>query len=120
VGVVAIGVLSCIAPLFGRTVLVWMINAGSFATVVAYLFVPIAFLALRRREPDMPRPFKVRHPRLVGGGAVLLALALLTAYLPGSPSALLWPYEWAMILVWAVLGLVLWLAYRLRGPFTPA
>ncbi len=112
VGVVTIGALSCLAPLFGRTVLVWMINAGSFATVIAYLFVPIAFLALRRNEPDMPRPFRVSHPRLVGVGAVVLALALLTAYLPGSPSALLWPYEWAMILVWAVLGVLLMLRYR--------
>lgn len=112
VGVVTIGALCCLAPLFGRTVLVWMINAGSFATVMAYLFVPIAFLALRRKEPDMPRPFRVRHPRLVGGAAVVLAVALLTAYLPGSPSALLWPYEWVMILVWAALGVVLYVRYR--------
>jgi amino acid transporter len=114
VGVLAIGALSCLAPLFGRTVLVWMIDAGSFATMVAYLFVPIAFLALRRHEPAMPRPFRVRHPRLVGYSAVVLAVTLLTAYLPGSPSALLWPYEWVMILVWATLGVVLWLRFRLR------
>lgn len=114
VGVVAIGVLSFFAPLFGRTVLVWMIDAGSFATLIAYLFVPIAFLVLRRNEPDMPRPFRVSHPRLVGYGAIALAVALLTAYLPGSPSALLWPYEWAIVLVWAAVGLVLWLRYRVR------
>ena len=114
VGVVTIGVLCCLSPLFGRTVLLWMINAGGFATIVAYFFVPVAFLVLRRREPEMARPFRVSHPRLVGGGAVLLALALFCAYLPGSPSALLWPYEWAMIVVWALLGVGLWLRYRLR------
>jgi amino acid transporter len=119
VGVVTIGALCCLAPLFGRTVLVWMINAGSFATVMAYLFVPIAFLALRRKEPDMPRPFRVRHPRLVGVSAVVLAVALLIAYLPGSPSALLWPYEWAMILVWAVLGVVLYVRYRVTAGRRP-
>jgi amino acid transporter len=113
VGVVTIGVLSCLAPLFGRTVLVWMINAGSFATVVAYLFVPMAFLALRRNEPDMVRPFRVSHPKLVGYGGVVLAVALLAAYMPGSPSALLWPYEWGMILVWTTIGVLLWLRYRL-------
>ena len=41
--IIAIGLLSCAAPLFGRTVLVWLINAGGFATIVAYFFVPIAF-----------------------------------------------------------------------------
>ena len=25
---------------------------------------------------------------------ILLALGLISAYLPGSPSALVWPYEW--------------------------
>jgi basic amino acid/polyamine antiporter, APA family len=114
VGVIAIGALSCIAPLFGRTVLVWMINAGAFATLIAYLFVPIAFLVLRRKEPAMPRPFRVSHPRVVGVGAIVLAVALLAAYMPGSPSALLWPFEWAMILVWSGLGMVLWLRYRVR------
>jgi basic amino acid/polyamine antiporter, APA family len=114
IGVVVIGVLSCFAPLFGRTVLVWMINAGAFATLIAYLFVPIAFLALRRDAPEMARPFRVRHPRLVGYGAIALAIALLCAYLPGSPSALSWPHEWAMIVVWAGVGLALWLRYRLR------
>nr|WP_231896189.1 hypothetical protein [Haloferax sp. BAB-2207] len=28
-------------------------------------------------------------------------------YLPGSPSALAWPYEWAMVGGWCLLGVVL-------------
>jgi amino acid transporter len=114
VGVIAIGILSCLAPLFGRTVLVWLIDAGGFATIIAYTFVPLAFLVLRRKEPDLPRPFRITHPRLVGVGAFILALALITAYLPGSPSALIWPYEWLTITVWAVLGVVLFVRYRIR------
>jgi amino acid transporter len=114
VGVIAIGILSCLAPLFGRTVLVWLIDAGGFATIIAYTFVPLAFLVLRRKEPDLPRPFRITHPRLVGVGAFILALALITAYLPGSPSALIWPYEWLTITVWAVLGVALFVRYRVR------
>ena len=114
VGVIAIGVLSCLAPLFGRTVLVWLIDAGGFATIVAYLFVPLAFLALRRKLPDMPRPFRITHPRLVGYGGFTLAVALIFAYLPGSPSALIWPYEWMTICIWAVLGVILYLRYLYR------
>ncbi len=116
VGILVIGALSCVAPLFGRTILVWMVNAGSFATTIAYLFVPIAFLALRRREPDLPRPIRITNPRFVGGSAILLAAALLMAFLPFSPSALAWPYEWGMILAWALLGVVVFACYRPSRP----
>lgn len=110
VGILAIGAVSIVAPLFGRTILVWLINSGSFAVTITFLFVAISFLVLRQREPDMPRPFKVSHPNLVGWGAVVLSLGLLSAFLPWSESGLEWPYEWGTILVWAILGL-----FFLRG-----
>ncbi|NCF45834.1 MAG: amino acid permease, partial [Proteobacteria bacterium] len=107
VGIASIGVLSMVAPLFGKTILVWLINSGSFAVTIAFLFVAVSFLVLRRTEPDMPRPFRVSHPNLVGYGAVLLSLGLLSAFLPWSDSALQWPQEWLTIVVWAMLGLIL-------------
>ena len=113
VGVIAIGFLCCLSPLFGRTVLVWLINAASFATIVAYVFVPLAFLALRRKEPELPRPFRVLYPRLVGFGAFGLSVVLIGFYLPGSPSALIWPYEWLTITIWFTIGVFLFLRYRL-------
>ena len=114
VGIVTIGVLSCISPLFGRAILVWLVNAGSMAVVIAYVFVPIAFLVLRRRNPEMPRPFRVRWPRTVGVTAIVLALALLSLYLPFSPSSLVWPYEWAMVIGWALIGVCVWGAVLVR------
>lgn len=119
VGILAIGILSMFAPLFGKTILVWLINSGSFAVTIAFVFVAISFLVLRRKEPDMPRPFKVSHPRLVGYGAVLLALGLLSAFLPWSDSALSWPEEWMTIVIWTAIGLILWLRYRARHGDTP-
>lgn len=107
--IVVLGVLSCISPFFGRTILVWLINTGSLAVVVAYVFVPVAFLVLRARQPEMPRPFRVRAPRFVGCTAIVLGGALLCLYLPGSPSALAWPYEWIIVIAWAALGFGIWL-----------
>ena len=117
VGIITIGVLSMLSPLFGRTILVWLINSGSFGVMVAFLFVTISFLVLRRTEPDLERPFKVSHPNLVGWGGVLLSIALLSAFFPGSPSALAWPYEWLVILIWIALGFAMYFIYgqkRLR------
>ena len=121
VGIVVLGVLSCISPFFGRAILVWLVNAGAMAVVVAYLFVPIAFLVLRRRDPEMPRPFRVRWPRTVGGTAIALALGLFSLYLPFSPASLAWPQEWAMVLGWAVIGVVVWIGGRFRrAPVAPS
>jgi amino acid transporter len=112
IAVLAIGALSIVAPLFGRTILVWLIDAGSFAVMVAYVFVAAAFLALRAREPDMPRPFKVPRGNAVGWLAVVLGVALIAVYFPGSPSALKWPHEWAIVLAWTLLGGWLYAARR--------
>ena len=109
VGIIAIGVVSMIAPLFGRTILVWLVNSGSFAVTIAFLFVALSFLVLRHTEPEMIRPFRISHPNLVGYGAIILTLGLLSAFLPWSDSALAWPNEWLTIIVWTMLGaLILW------------
>lgn len=114
VGILAIGALSMFAPLFGRTILVWLVNSGSFAVTIAFLLVAVSFLVLRKREPDMPRPFRVSYPNLVGYGAVVMSIGLLSAFLPWSESALAWPDEWLTIVVWSVLGAgILW---RSRSP----
>ena len=113
--ILVIGVLCMVSPLFGRTILVWLINTSSFAVTIAFLFVAISFIALRRNEPDMPRPFRVSYPKVVGYGAVIMSLGLLSAFLPWSDSALAWPDEWLTILVWVVLGALILARYRARS-----
>jgi amino acid transporter len=107
--ILAIGLLSMAAPLFGRVLLVWIVDAGSFAVVIAYTLVAVSFLQLRKNQPDMPRPFRLKHGVPIGWLALLGSLGLLMLYLPGSPSALLWPVEWGLVGAWFVLG---WVFYR--------
>ena len=99
-----IGSLSIVAPLFGRPALVWLVDAGGLGIVVAYAFVAWSFLVLRRREPDMERPYRVRNGRVVGRVALALSIGISCLYLPGSPAALVWPHEWLIVIGWAVLG----------------
>jgi amino acid transporter len=107
--ILAIGLLSIAAPFFGRVMLVWIVDAGSFAVVVAYLLVAVSFLVLRAREPEMARPFRLRHGRLFGWLALAGSVGLVFLYLPGSPSALAWPIEWGLVGLWFAAG---WLVYR--------
>lgn len=106
--ILTIGMLTCLAPLFGRNALVWIVNAGSFGAVIAYLLVAISYVRLRRNEPYMPRPFKLPHGVALGWLGVICCVSLGLIYLPGSPSALA-PVEWVIVLSWSLLGLAFYL-----------
>jgi amino acid transporter len=86
--VLLIGALCFIAPFFGRRMLVWLVDAGSAATVIAYLLVAVSFLVLRKNEPGMERPYKVRFGVLVGILAVAMSVFMVVLYIPGMPSGL--------------------------------
>jgi len=102
-----IGVLSVLAPLFGQQMLVWLVDAGGVSLIIAYIMVALSFVVLRRREPEMDRPFRTPGGATTGVIAVVLATGIGILFLPGMPAALIWPYEWAILLAWAAAGLVL-------------
>lgn len=106
--IILIGLLSIIGPFFGRPALVWVVDAGGLGIVIAYAMVAWSFLVLRRKEPDLERPYRAPFGKFVGTAALLLAIGLGLLYLPGSPAALVWPQEWAIVLVWALVGLALY------------
>ena len=110
--ILLIGALSVIAPLFGRPALVWLVDAGGLGIVIAYAFVAWSFLVLRRREPDMPRPYRIGRGVLVGRIALVLSLGVALLYFPISPAALIWPHEWAIVFAWVAFGAVLFFARR--------
>ena len=68
-----IGALSVLAPFCGRKMLVWIVDAGNFGCCLAYCMVAISFIILRKKEPDMARPYKVKHYKIVGTIAVLMS-----------------------------------------------
>ncbi len=106
--VLLIGVIAMVAPFFGKQVLLWITNAAGFAALMAYLLVAISFVVLRRTHSDMPRPFKLPFGNLFGYLAILVVAVLALAYLPFSPAALAWPFEWLLLLAWFALGLPLY------------
>jgi len=114
--VVLVGALAVFAPLFGRRTLVWLVDAGGLGIVVAYAMVALSFIVLRHKEPEMPRPYRVRYGSFVGYTALVLSLGMMMLYLPGSPSALVWPYEWMILFSGAVVGAVFYVWARVtRG-----
>jgi basic amino acid/polyamine antiporter, APA family len=111
-----IGLLSVLAPVLGRSALVWIVDAGGFGIVLAYIFVAASFVALRVKAPEMERPYRAPAGMIVGWLAVLLSIGLGALYLPGSPAGLVWPQEWAIIGGWIVLGALAFGARKFSRP----
>jgi len=112
--VVVLTAVSAIGPFFGEPMLTWLAHAGSLATVVAYLMVAVSFIIIRRRHPDLRRPYRTPAPAVVGWLAVTATAFFILLYMPGSPSALAWPEEWVIVLVWTGLGVLFGLGLRRR------
>jgi amino acid transporter len=101
-----------LAPFAGRKMMVWICDAGNFGCCLAYCMVSLSFLILRKKEPDMPRPYKVPAYRFVGAMAVLMSGFMVLMYcIPGSGGNLVWQ-EWAMVGGWALLGVVFYVVCK--------
>ena len=100
---ILIGVLTMIAPFFGRQAMIFVVDAGGFSLLIAYAFVAISFLVMRRKFPNLERPFKVKYGVFVGLMAVTLSFGLAILFLPTMPAALV-PMEWWIVLLWYIVG----------------
>ena len=98
----------------------FMAGTLAFGSLLAFTIAHVSVIALRYREPDIKRPFKVPLNIKVGGGELPLPTAL---------AALLSAFGWTTVLVlhsgarivgilWMVFGIVLYTVYR-RGQDKP-
>lgn len=107
IAILFLGILSMFAPLFGRVMLIWIVDAANFACCLAYFMVAASFLRLRRIRPDIARPFRVRYGRAIGVAATIMAGFMALMYvMPGTGCALSWQ-EWIIVGGWALVGLLL-------------
>ena len=104
-----LGILAFVAPLLGRAALVWIVNAGGIGVVLGYLLVAISFMKLRKVQPDLARPYRIKNGKLVGSIAIILSILFIVIYLPGMPSSLAWPSEWLIVLAWYLIAAILYI-----------
>lgn len=105
-----IGFLTLLAPFLGRQALTWLVDVANMGCCVAYFIVALAFLKLRRTEPEMERPYRVRHARAIGVLAAIMAGFMVVMYIIPDTGATLVFEEWLIIIAWCVLA-VLFAAY---------
>lgn len=107
--ILLVGGICVVTPLLGRNALVWFVNTSAFGSVLSYLLVAVSFLVLRKKEPELERPFRVKYGKPMAVLVALFSAAFLLFYTPVGVS-LKWPDEWMLIIIWASIGVffVLW------------
>ena len=93
---------------------VWISDAGNFGCCFAYCMVALSFMILRKKEPDMPRPYKVPCYKFFGTMAVIMSGFMVAMYcIPGSGGNLILQ-EWLMVLGWSALGGVFYVVCKVK------
>ena len=93
-------------------------DASAFGTVVAYFMVALSFIFLRKKEPDLLRPYKAPGGIVTGVIAVLVSLFFIYLYTPISPNGL-GGICWAMIGGWTLLGVIFAIMAYVKFKDTP-
>lgn len=106
--ILMIAIPSTLAPLLGRPALVWFVEGGGLGMVVAWLMVAISFIILRKKAPEMERPFKLPGGTIIGWFAAILAGGVVLLYMPGMPASL-GTAEWVMVGLWSLVGAILYI-----------
>lgn len=104
--IILIGALSVISVFFGRKMLIWISDTASFACCVAYCMVAMSFLVIRKKEPDMARPYKVTNYRAVGLIATIMAGVMALLYLIPGSGCTFTAEELIIAVAWIALGIV--------------
>lgn len=75
------------------------------------MFVSISFCILRKKAPDMKRPYVVKNGMFVGVMAVILSGIMVSLYIIPIPfaSSALSLQEWIVVGTWSALGLIFYL-----------
>ena len=101
-------ILALVFGLLGEGALIWFLDTGGVYIGLAWFIGVISMYQIRRRYPNVERPYRVRLSWLPAIGAGAALLVILATLAPGTDMSLVWPYEYAILLVWVVLGVVIY------------
>ncbi len=112
-------ILSSLVVFMGANMTIFGIlaDALSLNVVLQWLLVSIIFLRLHKSKPDLPRPYRVKNPKVIGCISVICCIGFTCLYLPFSPAGLL-PIEWGILAVYVIFALIVDLAWNRKNKST--
>ena len=111
-----VGMIGSLVALLGRSAILPIVNVVSSCFALAFFLTCMAAIKLRRIRPEQHRPYRIPGGQITAAIASLscLFMLFLSLYQPYKAGGA-FPKEWAFILGWALLGLLLWiLGHKIR------
>lgn len=78
----------------------------SIGTLLAFAMICAAVLVLRKKQPDLHRPFKVKYLRLVAGLGIGFNILLMLS---------LDKSTWVRLVVWSAVGIIIYFVYSAKN-----
>jgi amino acid transporter len=97
----------------GEAALTWFLDTGGIYIGLAWLLALASLYRIRSLQPDADPPYRVRWLLPPAIGALAATAIILLTLLPGTGMSLLWPHEYIILLVWLILGTLI---YRMAPP----
>ncbi len=92
----------------GRGALLWFLDTGGVYVGLAWCIAVVSLYRVRRIHGAVEPPFRARPFWLPGLGALAALCVIAVILIPGTSMSLIWPYEYAILGVWTVLGIVIY------------
>jgi APA family basic amino acid/polyamine antiporter len=97
------GFVSILAAFVPIGIIAEMANIG---TLTAFMLSAVGVIVLRRKQPDLERPFRIPWMPILPALSILFSIYLMFN-LPG--------ITWVRFLVWIIVGLIIYFAYSYRN-----
>lgn len=102
-----VGAVCVAAPLLGRNALIWFVDISSLCSLFGYCCVCLAFVILRKKEPDLNRPFKVHFGMPLGVLITSVAILYFIIHVNETLVNANTFDQMTLISVWLLLGIVM-------------
>lgn len=110
-----VGAICIVAPFLGRNALIWLVNISSICALFSYCCVTLSFVLIRKKEPELTRPIKIKGGIKLGIFIFIASVTYLMLYIFMALEADSYKAEMAVIFAWLVVGVILYNFTQIRS-----
>ena len=94
----------------GEAAITWFLDLGGVFISIAWIIGVLCMLKIRKKYPNVERPYRVSAPYIFSAiGIAMVSVVLLVSLIPGTNLSLVWPHEYGILIVWIIIGVVIYM-----------